>query len=202
MNSFLASNGYRVITVSEESRATWLKVLNRNPDPDVNERHSLGKFSVEALREFFRAEEDERLGRWRWPENSEFAVYPSYLYKHPADADEVNVVNTSNGASHRVKRGDPPRLFGYFSEAGQAYFDAHPEPKPWHNAQPKEVWQFRTTDDRQYALGWVALDGTWDVIDPRGALIPNTADPIARLVENGYPKFATATAVRFVPEAS
>ena len=94
-----------------------------------------------ALREFFRAEEDERLGRWRWPENPDYIVYPSKLYSTPSDPDVVHVASETNGQGHRARRDDPDYIFGWFSQAARAYFDAHPEPKPaWHDAQPGEVW--------------------------------------------------------------
>jgi hypothetical protein len=57
VNEYTASNGYRIVSVSDTEPVSWLKILNKNPDPEVNERHSLGLYSVEALREFFRAEE-------------------------------------------------------------------------------------------------------------------------------------------------
>jgi hypothetical protein len=30
--------------------------------------------------------------------------------------------------------------------AARAYFDAHPEPKPWHHAKPGDVWIITFTD--------------------------------------------------------
>jgi hypothetical protein len=104
--------------------------------------------TTEALREFFRFEEDERFLRWRWPENPEFIVFPSVVFQHPADAAVVQVVNEANGQSRRVRRDDPDRsLYGYFSEAAEAYFDAHPEPKPaWHAAKEGEVWLVEETE--------------------------------------------------------
>ncbi|GAA5198726.1 hypothetical protein [Microbacterium jejuense] len=134
MNEFPASNGLKVV-LTNAGQTAYTAV-----DGESESTSYLGFAEFLAFREYFRAEEDERLGRWRWPENPDYVVYPSALYKHPADSDEVNVVNTSNGASHRVKRADSPRLFGYFSEAGSAYFDARPEPKPWATAEPGEIW--------------------------------------------------------------
>lgn len=189
MNEYKASNGVKITRYTESLDAA---------DGDVSAAWMAPRV-VDALREFFRAEEDERLGRWRWPENPDYVVY------HWGQPLTAGVVVTSESAavpSRVLHRDADPENRTPEYRAARAYFDAHPEPKPWHDAKPKEVWEFRTADDRQYALGWVALDGSWDVIDPRGALIPNTADPIGRLVENGYPKFATATAVRYVPAES
>ncbi|MDR6691374.1 hypothetical protein J2X55_002286 [Microbacterium sp. 1154] len=84
MNAFTASNG---ISVTPSASIVGGTSVN-----DV----ALHKREADALREFFQAEADERLGRWRWPEN------PAYVVA--------------------------------------AYFDAHPEPKPWHGAEPGDVF--------------------------------------------------------------
>ncbi|QMU97811.1 hypothetical protein FVO59_11795 [Microbacterium esteraromaticum] len=95
---------------------------------------------IQALREFFRAERDEELGRWRWSERPEFVV-------HQGD-DILLVVNELTGES--VKRNG---LYAHdvAGDAAAAYRDAHPEPKPWHDAKPHEVWTIsRGPDDRYF----------------------------------------------------
>lgn len=123
MNTFTASNGI-TLTRDESGRVSA-------------STFSLTKESARALAEFFRAEEDERLGRWRWPENSDYVVYVPHQ-----GAPAVTVVNEFGGCSAQVTRnGVADRPNGqFFFEAARAYFDAHPEPKPWHDAKPGEVW--------------------------------------------------------------
>ena len=90
---------------------------------------------VEALREFFQHEKDEQLGRWRWPENPDYVVYP--------DGTSRRVVNESNGASLSVSVHDRKVMETYLDSyvgAARAYDEAHPEPKPWHDAKPGEMW--------------------------------------------------------------
>lgn len=139
MNFFTASNGITVyareggtVQFQHATRAESCGILQVFPHSEW----------WDALREFFRAEEDERLGRWRWPENPDYVVYP------PDADDETEALlilfEPGGGSSRHYTR---EWLAGVTDPAGsavarcaQAYFDAHPEPKPWHEAQIDEVW--------------------------------------------------------------
>lgn len=103
----------------------------------------LGPGDMHALREFFQAEADERLGRWRWPAPGgglDFVVTANV----PGCSDwDITVTCEQSGESMHYTRADDEG--GYpgancFADAARAYFDAHPEPKPWHEAKPGEVW--------------------------------------------------------------
>lgn len=110
----------------------------------------LGKNTQAALAKHFRDKEDERLGRWRWPENPDYVVYP-------LPSGEVKVLRESQLESYS----DGPAIEkpisrdavekwskGWatnFYEAARAYFAAHPLQKPWHNAKEGEVWEITTT---------------------------------------------------------
>ncbi|WP_295821606.1 hypothetical protein [uncultured Microbacterium sp.] len=153
MNDFTASNGVTIAkyTNNGDGRDDLVEIVARDgsrmADWDYLDRHDM-----QALREFLQAEADERLGRWRWTENPDYVVYPSALYLTPSNNDLAQVVNEANGQCHRVRRDDPDSLFGLFSEAGAAYFDAHPEPKPWHDAKPREVWVLTHVKDETSAF--------------------------------------------------
>ncbi|WP_156316655.1 hypothetical protein [Leucobacter japonicus] len=88
-----------------------------------------------ALREFFQHERDQELGRWRWPENPGFVVYSRGVAG-------IRVTSEESGDSILALReaaetwADEPTFFG----AARAYFAAHPERKPWHDAKPGEAW--------------------------------------------------------------
>lgn len=128
---FTASNGGVVtvdvlgsvkVTLPQNTSGLWLSV-----------------HSTSALREFFRQERDTELGRWRWPENPEYVVY-----RLPENDDDdgrcVRVVDETDGSYYacaweRLRYGGDT-----IWRAARAYFAAHPEPKPWHNAKPGEVW--------------------------------------------------------------
>lgn len=103
---------------------------------------SLSDGDEEALREFFMHERDQELGRWRWPENPDYVVYrkaASASEPHPG----VRVVHEATGRSRdigvEVNNACDPTV-SMFGRAARAYFAAHPEKKPWHDAKPGEVW--------------------------------------------------------------
>lgn len=67
-----------------------------------------------------------------------------------------------------------------------------PEPKPWAEAEADEVWMFEAVAGLrlgQRALAWRGTDMLWDVIDPKGKLIPQVEDPVASLIEYGFESF-------------
>lgn len=98
---------------------------------------------ADALREFFQYERDKELGRWRWPENPEYVVYKSTAGERLRGARHVTVSNESNGEAallFEVASGGVSGGSSWAREAARAYFAAHPEPKPWHEAVEGEVW--------------------------------------------------------------
>jgi hypothetical protein len=98
----------------------------------------------QTLREFFRAEEDERLGRWRWPENPDYIVYPSDQVRLGEAFGWIRVIHEPTAFDEMCNRHtefDGSRAGFQFADAARAFFDAHPEPKPaWHDAVEGEVW--------------------------------------------------------------
>lgn len=133
MNDFTASNGVTVKIVDDEQ--VIFTVPNRTTVPVW-----LHAGEIAALREFFRAEEDERLGRFR---QGEFVVYPdgedTLGYRH------VVTVWEKNGRRDSIYENNIPNTV--YGAAARAYFDAHSEPKPWHEAKPGEVWALMTSRD-------------------------------------------------------
>ena len=98
-----------------------------------------------TLREYFQAERDEQLGRWRDPEIPDMVVYPH-------DDVTITVLDEVDGKRFWWTRGDEldahqERLPGF--DTARAYFAAHPEPKPWDTAQPDEVWVLTINNDRE-----------------------------------------------------
>lgn len=127
MNDFTASNGY-IVRLEDDARL----VIDWPSERDARIA-AISQLQVEALREFFQAEADERLGRWRWPENPDYVVYPCSVRTRVRVLQETGV-----GDLEWVDEGDGRSY--EFVHAARAYFDAHPEPKPWHDAKPGEVW--------------------------------------------------------------
>ena len=110
---------------------------------------------IDALREFFRAERDEELGRWRWPENPDYVVYPLGL--DATDRRYAAALHEPSGITGRWQEGQyrtvpPTEATDLGILAVAAYFEAHPEPKPWHAAKPGEVWAVtKTIADEEHA---------------------------------------------------
>lgn len=127
MSVFTASNGVQVI--EEENGCVIIsrpQSLLSSPDAASEDR--------QAILEWAEHTRDAALGRWRWPENPAFVVY--------AARDEDDGVHWSvderTGESHMNTRAGLQS--DEHARAARAYFDAHPEPKPWHEAKPGEVW--------------------------------------------------------------
>ena len=88
-----------------------------------------------ALREYFQAERDETLGRWRDPENPDMVCYQR-------GDDTVYVLDERTGFTYARTRSDTIDGSDQYDIVADRYFDAHPEPKPWHAARPDcdEIW--------------------------------------------------------------
>lgn len=141
MNDFTASNGIGVRLdhrdLDIKNTLDWIGIC--------------GGVVVDALREFFRAEEDERLGRWRWPENPDYVVYgfkPGMLL--------LRVVDESDGTARNYYRDDMSFQSpdNEHRRTARAYLDAHSEPKPWDEAEVGEIWAFAIE----------GLDGEWAAV--------------------------------------
>ena len=91
-----------------------------------------------TLREYFQAERDEELGRWRDPEIPDWVVYP----RLGSSRDTVHVINEYDGLPYMRERDQVAYADSEFSEVARRYFAAHPEPEPhpWKEAKPGEVW--------------------------------------------------------------
>lgn len=101
----------------------------------------LSKLQLDAFREFFLRERDQELGRWRWPENPEFVVYPKEHDLYPVVHEPTGTIGKRSGCTG----GDTA------NRAAAAFIAAHPLPKPWHGAKPGEVWAL-TVDGKETAF--------------------------------------------------
>lgn len=131
MTEFTASNSYRI-----ELSGGAVSVHNVSG----HERHVFGRYTIEALREFFQHERDEELGRWRWPENPDYVVYPmpDGRARVLRDTDGMFFVWARSDSARTVDREDA----GGAVRAACAFFEAHPERKPWEDAKDGEIWEF------------------------------------------------------------
>lgn len=145
MNDFTASNGVRIR--HREGMIEWAA-----PGSDtfgVLNGYVLGSVLDVALTEAYRTGEDMSLGRWRWPENPDYVVYPQpSSAQRDVFGSDIDLVITrgvdglAKGYVRADDQGGPPAAHRYeHILAARAYFDAHPEIKPWHAAAPGEVWE-------------------------------------------------------------
>ena len=118
---------------------------------------------VYSLREYFLSERDTELGRWRWPENPDYVVYSRA--NSTTGERMVRVVLEVNGYGCDLYEGG--HELHEHQRAARAYFKAHPEPKPWHDAKPGEVWLFKgSTDPGPLPFVFSPTDNLW--INPAG----------------------------------
>lgn len=106
--------------------------------------HANGYLSPETAmdaEEFFQHQRDLERGWWRWPEN------PTCVVKEgePNDFGRGRTVYVFDEQSfdrfhfnERVREADGGTTIAH--RAARAYFEAHPDRKPWHDAKPEEVW--------------------------------------------------------------
>ena len=131
----------------------------------------LSEEEMDELRAHLQAERDEQLGRWRDPENTDIVAY-----RTPEDDDGcgrcILLLDENTGDNQweweRIATSGPARR----------YFAAHPlpepEPKPWVDAKPGEVWALTYAGIEETA--WVA-DFTWGA-PPRFRQFKNLLNPI------------------------
>ena len=126
MNTFTASNGYKV-TPNGDGANVYRGIMSTPIYPD----------EMQALREFFQAEGDERAGRWRYPDEPQYVVYYDQMRDRVTVFNE-NLMDEDGGCG--ISRGntlDYPSV----QHIAQAYFAAHPEPKPdWESRRVGEAW--------------------------------------------------------------
>ncbi|WP_136057290.1 hypothetical protein [Microbacterium sp. K24] len=124
--AFTASNGVRILELAEGVGFIL-------PDQSDYSKFGITAAKAEAIVEWGLAKRDAEIGRWRWAENPNFVVYP-----HERG---VVVVDEKAGTNGYYQRGEYTRSPD--ADAAHAYFEAHPEPKPWEDAKPGESWKLR-----------------------------------------------------------
>lgn len=127
MNDFTATNG--------------IAIRAKDGDLDFKRPGSYGWFGlyggqvVDALREFFQAEADERLGRCR------SAVDPDFVVYEPREGQPARVLRESTAQVLDYHRSDTRSTHpSAFESAARAYFEARPEPKPQIPDEPRTAW--------------------------------------------------------------
>ena len=99
---------------------------------------TLGGLSIEALEEFFQAEQDKRNGVWRENADSPYVVRD---VGPDSDGDRrVQIFDESTGVcAWATESQGASNTLGAWRQAF-LWFQAHPTHKPWHDAKQGEVW--------------------------------------------------------------
>jgi len=162
VSEYIASNEIRIESVAPD----WgLRILDPASQPLVPFMtwSSISPRGRVALREFFQKERDDELGRWRWPENPDYVVY---IAPECADYDVRITCETSGDSMVYTRSEDYGQNRDHpweslWARAARAYFDAHPEPKPWHDAEVGEVWLLTVDGDEMPAVVCADTVGTF-----------------------------------------
>lgn len=152
---FEASNGMLI----RVGMSWYLERMNPSGTGEWNEIGGLSpnaSLIYSALREFFRHERDEELGRWRNPMDPSYFVIKN-------EYDRVVVVNERSSRWTEVT----PKIVADYPDVmvehqvGARYFAAHPVPMPWHAAKDGEVWVLKTegVDERWNPTAFTVTDG-------------------------------------------
>ena len=95
------------------------------------------------------AERDAELGRWRSEERPDVVSYPRNPFE---GAEHAVLVDETTGVTVAIRRTPDGIVFadgvGLWRKVAAEYFAAQPvpEPKPWQDAQPGELWSLMTRD--------------------------------------------------------
>ena len=179
MDRYEASNGVVIEFKQDPDGKRYLLGTTQRTCGDMSGTltHATGsEEGVDALREFFRAEEDERLRRWRFPEDPDFVVYAAWTADPPRRGVRgVTVLSESIPHRYAVWEDNIDTLYGTSvdedarkraRDAARAYFEAHPEPKPWHEAKEGEVWVITYKGEEYPAIFQAGMfrdhGGSWD----------------------------------------
>lgn len=130
-------------------RARSGRIVQVRENGTVTFDHANGYLSPESAmdaEEFFQAQKDLECRRWRCPVEPDHVVYEQ--------DGQLRVMRESDGHSNVMSRrwfeehreGIFAREEKTFYRVLALYVEAHPEPKPWHDAQPGEVWAVTETN--------------------------------------------------------
>lgn len=137
-----ASNNHKVV-----QEVGFLQVEH----PSLVEPTTINYCTLKALVEYV----EKRRGYWHYGTEPGFLVMPVTKQDH-SDGRCVRVLKLASGTSNFFWErlvSDPTRYSGQEEVgAARAYFEKHPKPKPWEQAQIDEVWEldFIASDGQSY----------------------------------------------------
>ena len=182
-----------------EFRARSGRTVSARSDGSVMFDHANGYLSPASVmdaEEFFQAKRDADLGRWRWPENPDYVVY-----RGRDDDDTVVVIDERNGSNAVYDRGDSDSEFERWKshhDAAFAYFEAHPERKPWHAPDAGDHWALHIAhgmalsgDEHLYKYTRWGSQGRWGFVPTDGGSVLDPTDPTITAGRRIWPEDAS-----------
>lgn len=148
---YQASNGIKV-----DSETQGITGLRRITFDHGNHGTSVEMSAEEAvaLIESLDHEKDDELGRWRWPENPDYVVYAPVGYSHYVRVlDERSAILEVIHREHLEGRGS------LMAQAARAYFEAHPDRRPWNDAEEGDIWVLTGAGGLEQP--WRRVNGVW-----------------------------------------
>ena len=144
--TFTASNGIRVKLTENHH------LIIENEDGQYPATAAVG-VHVDALREFFQHEKDEQLGRWRSKNDPAWTAVRhegNVTFQHEHGTRSFNITINDTASLNRWTK--------ELQAIAHEYLEAHPESKPWHDAQPGEAWLLTIDGEEIIALRGVDED--------------------------------------------
>lgn len=201
MTDFTSSDGHIRIAY-ENDLADRIDIFSaRGGENMLDGAPWLGRYEVSALREFFQHERDEELGRWRWPENPDYVVYLR-------NDGQACVFNEATGVTVYRFRGEHEHLEELRRQSGEevmphthaarAYFEAHPERKPWHAPDAGDHWALHIAhgmalsgDEHLYKYTRWGSQGRWGFVPTDGGSVLDPTDPTITAGRRIWPEDAS-----------
>lgn len=196
-DTFRASDGARIEVHDNNSR------IDIKCTGSSGEQHFLSVKETQAAREFFQHERDEELGRWRWPENPDYVVYPVIQSAHEMAFGQnlsVMVFHEPTGVLKGYCREEDQGgdLTREYPDAARAYFGAHPERKPWHAPDAGDHWALHIAhgmalsgDEHLYKYTRWGSQGRWGFVPTDGGFVLDPTDPTITAGRRIWPEDAS-----------
>ena len=195
--TFRASDGAR-IEVHDNNSHIDIKCTG-----SITEQHFLSVKETQAAREFFQRERDEELGRWRWPENPDYVVYPLGdgrvdVLRERHLSDEFRGPGRQEGLTRAAAEPWKSDSAKNFYGAARAYFEAHPERKPWHAPDAGDHWALHIAhgmalsgDEYLYKYTRWGSQGRWGFVPTDGGSVLDPTDPTITVGRRIWPEDAS-----------
>ncbi|GAA2577715.1 hypothetical protein [Microbacterium binotii] len=163
--NFVASNDYAI--QHDKGRGRML-ILDADGESSLESGDYLDAYDITALREYFVKEEHGRLGLGWLPQHPDY-VLRRIPHSDDRDGRAVRVLYLPTFETETVWDRYPVTPRSAIEAAGVAWLAANPDPRPWEDAKPGEVWKISTVEGTVDTHAWRLDSGEFMFED--GALV-------------------------------